>query len=177
MLNRISDKYGSDCTINYGNWSSGHQIKGCLPTPNQGMRRLISKRFHVIDIDEYKTSKVCNLCMSELKRYKKRDGRLSHSRLCCTSCFSNTCGHEKGSLKRSTRFVDRDNNAAANILFVGTSTVRPRALCRSSESLSTSEIPLAKRIRTDTIKRPVGAGLSSSGPSLPTYGDEFTIAA
>ena len=54
MLNRISDTYGRDCTILR---ESGNQLKGCLSTLNEGMRRLISKRFRVIDVDEYKTSK------------------------------------------------------------------------------------------------------------------------
>ena len=172
MLNRISDTYGRDCTIYYGNWSSsGHQIKGCLPTPNEGTRRLISKRFNVIEVDEYKTSKVCNLCKKELKRYKKRDGRLSYSRLYCTNCFnSNGGGRENGSLKRSTRFVSRDVNAAANILLAGTSAVRPKELCRSNQQseCSTLSIPPAKKIKTHSVKRPVGAGRSSSSPSLST---------
>ena len=44
--------------------------------------RIISMRFAT---QEFRTSKVCNICEDELARYRTRRGKLSHSRLKCTN--------------------------------------------------------------------------------------------
>ncbi len=100
LLNRIADRYGSDCSIYFGNWSRKTQMKGCHPTLNLGLKRLISKRFRVTEVDKFRTSKTCNQCMGEQKSYRKKNGRLSRARLYC-----DTCGGE--SKKPSKRFVNR----------------------------------------------------------------------
>ncbi len=88
------------------------------------LSKMPRKRFSVTDVDEYRTSRTCNMCMGALSTYLKRDGRRSYSRLCCSNC-----GRPKD---RSKRFVDRDSNAAVNILLCGTSCLRPEALRRRS---------------------------------------------
>ena len=94
-------------------------MKGCTPSPVMGMKKLLSKRFMVKDVDEFRTSKTCNRCEGELSSYWKIDGTRSHSRLCCTNCAGQP-------LKaRSKRFVDRDLNMALNILLADTSSTRP----------------------------------------------------
>ena len=130
LLNLIGKKYGKDCRLYYGNWSMKSQMKGCTPSPTSGMRRL---RFEVIVVDEFKTLVTCNRCMNRLEKYRDRRGKLSYSRLCCTSC-----GLEK---KRSKWFVDRDSNAAANILLIGTSEERPECFRRSGSSMELSVGP------------------------------------
>ena len=124
FLDRVASTYGSECTIFYGDWSRKDQMPGCEPSPVVGLRKAMRKRFHVNDVDEYLTSKICNGCMSELSSYKKRDGRRSYSRLCCMNCRRHKdC---------SVRFVDRDLNAAANMLLIGKSLpTRPEALRRA----------------------------------------------
>ena len=109
LLNRISNTYGPDCHIYYGNWSRHSQMKGCAPTPNIMLKRILSVRFKVVEVDEYRTSKMCNSCKGALKSYRKKNGRQSFSRLVCKSCGG------KGRMP-SKRFVDRDLNAAMNIL-------------------------------------------------------------
>ncbi len=116
--------YKGDCILHYGDWSRTDQMKGCAPSLGVGMKIILSKRFEVIEEDEYKTSKTCNLYFGEMKRYKKRDGKQSYSRLCCKDCAGR---HDKD---RSKRFADRDLNAAANILLIGTSLHRPESLSR-----------------------------------------------
>ncbi len=118
FLNRIADRYGKDCRVYHGD------CRGCNPSPTVGVRHLVSKRFAVVDIDEFRTSVTCNVCKSKLSRYTNRRGRLLHSRLCCS-----TCGLEGN---RSKRFVDRDINAAANVLWAGASPERPPCLRRST---------------------------------------------
>lgn len=61
-------------TFLHGDWSSSRQQKGCDPSPTVGIRKLLSKRFKLKDVDEFRTSKVCNTCKGELKGYRKRGG-------------------------------------------------------------------------------------------------------
>ena len=107
MLSMVEKKFGRDCVIYYGDWCRKDQMKGCNPSPVAGMKKVFSKRFRVVEVDEYKTSVTCNTCLDRMSRYKK-DGKLSSSRLCCTKCRLEN--------KRSKLFVDRDENAAHNIL-------------------------------------------------------------
>ena len=121
-------------------------MKGCQPTPNAILKSLLSKRFKVTEVDEFRTSKICNSCMGTLKSYRTRSGKLSRSRLCCESCGSEN-------KKLSKRFVDRDVNAALNILLIGTSPERPVAMSRRSG------VPEEK-----TSNRSVAADRKSSDP-------------
>ena len=77
FLNRIKQYYGSNCTIYYGDWSRKDQLQGCAPSPTVGLRKCVSRKFRVISVDEYRTSKTCNRCMGELSRYKVKRCALS----------------------------------------------------------------------------------------------------
>ena len=123
LLNRTMRTFGEECVIFYGNWSGRNQLGGCKPSPTTAVRKLFEKKFCVVEVDEYKTSATCNLCQSRLCKYRKKNGKLSHARLCCTNCRLDD--------KRSKRFVDRDENAARNILWVGISPERPACLSRN----------------------------------------------
>ena len=100
------------------------QVAIHLQTRDPRIRTLLAKRFEIVEVDEFKTSVVCNTCTNRLERYHNRRGRLSHSRFCCT-----TCGPSLGK-ERKKRFVDRDINAATNILRAGMSHERPICLSR-----------------------------------------------
>ncbi len=143
MKTRVEEMYKGDCILHYGDWSRKDQMKGCAPSLGVGMKRMLSKRFEVREEDEYKTSKTCNLCLGEMKRYKKRDGKQSYSRLCCENC----AGHHDRD--RSKRFADRDLNAAANILLIGMSLHRPESLSRSRNKI------VKKRRRSKTPVTPI----------------------
>jgi hypothetical protein len=56
LLNEIEDAYGKEAIFVMGDWSNRGNLKG-ISTPNQGMKKLLSKRFEVYLIDEYNTSK------------------------------------------------------------------------------------------------------------------------
>ncbi len=49
----------------------------------KGLRRIIEKRFDVVMIDEYNTSKLCSKCYTELKNWNNH-----HRILCCNGCSS-----------------------------------------------------------------------------------------
>ena len=86
MLNRVEQKFGRDSVIYYGDWSRKDQMRGCDPSPTIRVKKLISKRFEIVEVNEYKTSIICSTCHERLSRYRRRDGTLSYSRLCCTNC-------------------------------------------------------------------------------------------
>ena len=123
FLERVASTYGSECHIYYGDWSRKDHKPGHAPSPNAGPRKAMKKRFLVTDVDEHLTSRTCNRCAGKLTSYVKWDGKRSFSRLCCTGC-----GRQEDGTKW---FVDRDENAAANILTVGLSLpLRPKAMRR-----------------------------------------------
>ena len=174
FCNRMAETYGRDCTVYFGDWSASTQQKGCAPSPTVGIRRLLSKRFKVINVDEFRTSRICNACQGDLKKYRNKKGRLSYSRLHCPWCSSEKYG---------PKFVDRDANAAANILLVGTSLHRPKALSRTWNTLTerrgslSLEAPRAggrkscSKAESRSNKPPVGAGGPSSNPASPNSGE------
>ena len=125
LLDRIALSYGEDCVIYFGDWSRSDQMRGCDPTPAKGMRDLVRKRFTVESVDEFRTSKMCSSYHEPLERYINRRGKYSRSRLFCSSekCISSS---------RRKRFVDRDYNAASNILTAGESLNRPLYLSRTT---------------------------------------------
>lgn len=111
MLNEIEEKFGKNLLLGLGDWSvnTSHQMKGCMPTPNKGISKLLMKRFDVVSIDEYKTSKLYNKDLSkELTNVKVKRGKR------CTSIHT---------LLTPTRnpngvILNRDRNACRNILLI-----------------------------------------------------------
>ena len=68
FLNRIEDVYGhpENVLIYYGNWSQSQQMKYLMPSQGVSLKRLVSKWFETVIVDEYRTSKMCNQCHQEL---------------------------------------------------------------------------------------------------------------
>ena len=56
MLNLIEKTYGSKKTIIMGDWSVGKQMANFISTPNLTLKRQLTRRFKVLDIDEFRTS-------------------------------------------------------------------------------------------------------------------------
>lgn len=111
MLNEIEKKFGKNLLLGLGDWSvnSSYQIKGCMPTPNKRITKLLKKRFEVISIDEYKTSKLYNRDLSkELTNMKVKRGKKSKSIHTLLTPTRNPNGV----------IVNRDRNACKNILLI-----------------------------------------------------------
>lgn len=123
----------SDLLICYGNWSNNKQMKYLMPTKGVGLRRLISKHYQVLLLDEFKSSKLCNTCHNELSNHTiKKEGFhgmdksiKKHRLLVCKCC--NPCKFElrikatsvinnNGSENKNIVFINRDVNACLNIL-------------------------------------------------------------
>ena len=66
MLNLIEKTYGSKKTIIMGDWSVGKQMANFISTPNLTLKRQLTRRFKVLDID-----KIDNFLELDLKITKK----------------------------------------------------------------------------------------------------------
>ena len=86
FLNRIEETYGSrdKILIAYGNWSQNRQMKHMMPSMGVGLRRLISKRFVTVLIDEFRSSMLCNHCHHKLENYQG-----CYRVLLCPNCQNN----------------------------------------------------------------------------------------
>jgi hypothetical protein len=85
-----------------GDWSQNisTQMKGCIPSLNQGLSKLLKKRFEVVEVQEYNTSRMYR---GEVLENLTIKGKSIHHLL---------------TLKRNPKsiIVDRDTNASKNIL-------------------------------------------------------------
>lgn len=138
----------------YGDWSRRDQMKFCQPSPTLGIRKAISDRFRTKTVDEFRTSKTCNRCMGILSSYTKRNGRKSYSRLCCTNYRSPK--------DLSKRFVNRDLNAAANILLAGTLPNRPAPLRRTQKRPSSPALSTEKKMQCFIDNKPAVDAVGTS---------------
>ena len=80
LVNTIKDIYGPNVLLAYGDWSQTQQMKNFCSTKGIGLKRMLKKYFNIIDVNEYKTSKLCPVCKSETERMVKtqmerRDGK------------------------------------------------------------------------------------------------------
>ena len=145
FINRIENTYGKreDILLCYGNWSNTKQMKYLMPTKGIGMRRAIEKKFDVILVDEFRSSKLCSCCYKELENYKLNKYELSeykkhngkeinkiHRLLICRSCRSN------GLENKNITFMNRDMNACINILNISKDWINKRSrninFCRNN---------------------------------------------
>jgi hypothetical protein len=56
LVNNIKKTFGKDVIIVEGDWSIGKQMRGCLSTPNLGLKRKLAQHFKVYNLDEFRTS-------------------------------------------------------------------------------------------------------------------------
>lgn len=107
FLNRISEIYGDNVLIGYGNWSRSTQMKYYESTMNKGLRKLIHKRYDTVTINEHNTSKKCCDCHNDLSYHRDTNNKEIFRLLKCSDCVS--------SANKKTVFRTRDVNSAVNI--------------------------------------------------------------
>ena len=144
LLNEIENAYltkeeikqGKKIVILHGDYSRTTQMKGCIPTPNIGMKKLLLSRFDIVEINEFNTSKLYNKSLKEMKNVNVK--RKKHKKSL----------HEILTPKEETKcriFVNRDVNACKNILLLGKcyleSQTRPEGFTR-------------KVIKTEKVNKP-----------------------
>lgn len=72
LLNVIENEFGNDIVIVIGDWSGQGGYKRKSTPPNQSLTRLLRKRFMVMYIDEYRTSKIHYKTDTECTKIKKQ---------------------------------------------------------------------------------------------------------
>jgi hypothetical protein len=114
ILNEIEDKYikntNKKLIILHGDYSRTSQMKGCISSPNIGIKKILQKKFIIINVNEYNTSKLYNKTFKELTNISIRKGK--HKKYL----------HEILTPKEETEkriYVNRDINACKNILYLG----------------------------------------------------------
>ena len=112
FLNNIERTFGSadQICIAYGDWSRSTQMKHFVPTKGVGLRKLIAKRFLLVMVNEFRTSKLCCHCHKELCHMRvQKDNKTKKLFRClvCKGCVS--LESEK------TAFITRDLNSAINV--------------------------------------------------------------
>ena len=118
LLNEIENKFltekdkinGKKLLILHGDYSRTSQMKGTISTPNIGFKKLLLKRFEILEVNEYNTSKLYNKTFKELENVSVRKNK--HKKHL----------HEILTPKEETErciFVNRDKNACKNILYLG----------------------------------------------------------
>ena len=102
LINNIKIKYGKDVNIVIGNWSIKKQLRNFISTPCLGIKRLLSKNFNLLTIDEYRTSCLSYLDESKVENLKIK-GKKIHPVLMLTQ--------KNGSMG----CISRDKNAVLNM--------------------------------------------------------------
>jgi hypothetical protein len=97
------------------------QMKGCMPSPNKGIFKLLTKRFDVVEVDEFRTSKIYHDDLTtELVNVRVKKKPI-HELLTLTG-------------KPTSVILNRDKNAARNIQLILEThinqQIRPEAFCR-----------------------------------------------
>jgi len=144
LLNEIENTYlskeeikqGKKIIILHGDYSRTSQMKGCISTPNIGMKKLLLSRFDIVEVNEFNTSKLYNKTLKEMENVSVK--RKKHKKSL----------HEILTPKEETKcriFVNRDVNACKNILLLGKcylkSQTRPEEFTR-------------KVIKSEKVKKP-----------------------
>lgn len=93
-----------DVLVAYGN-AAMHAVKGTKPVLQKGLRQRLRSRCMFVDIDEFRTSKLCCACHGEMDGKMMETGKRSYK---VRRCENSACHRT---------FWNRDVNASINILF------------------------------------------------------------
>ena len=85
FLNKIEKTYGKEIVLAYGNWSRCTQMKHFMTTVGVGLRKLLSKRFETVSVDERRTSKLYCNCEKVLQQMEVKGGKVFRC-LVCEEC-------------------------------------------------------------------------------------------
>lgn len=136
LVRQIKKTFSKDVTLVYGDWSSGHQMKNFISTPNLGLKRKLGEYFKIYNIDEFRTSclnhKTLGKCENLYLPDKKEVPRKIHSIL--TYTMEN---NRKGC-------INRDNNAVNNMITITNQFIKDK----------TRPLHFTRGIKLEDIKKP-----------------------
>ena len=73
MLNNFEKKYGLDTIVVIGDFDKPKGMKGKESCITKKLREIFERKYDVYLINEYNTSKLCNICECEVERFWKRE--------------------------------------------------------------------------------------------------------
>lgn len=117
FLDKIGKTYGNDSVIVIGDWTNHNSIKGLTSTMGIGIKKLVAKKYTTLLIDEYNTSKKCNICQKDVENVEINDKEIFRL-LKCKNCSDKNTGSsesENKSVFGSPRFFTRDLNSCMNM--------------------------------------------------------------
>lgn len=131
----------SKTLIGFGDFSQSQGlIKKHPTTPILRLKNELKRRCHLIDVDEYNTSKTCSSCQNKVELYRNRICRKGSEKARMSNihsvirCKLNEC---------SLYYMDRDINASRNILELlkcqYNRRERPKCFARSKDHCDTSK--------------------------------------
>jgi predicted transglutaminase-like cysteine proteinase len=122
FFNKMETK--NNIVVGYGSAKFCSTAKNEVSVPTSRAYKECSYRFHTIPIDEFRTSKIYHGDSSTILETVKRED--TNRVIRCLLWYSSTIGSVN-------KFVNRDLNAAINILNCLVNKKRPKMLCRSKE--------------------------------------------
>jgi hypothetical protein len=73
LLDMIENKFGRNIVIIMGDWSIGKQMRNFISTPNLRLKRLLTQKFIIYNIDEYRTSCLHHKTEEQVENLKVKD--------------------------------------------------------------------------------------------------------
>jgi hypothetical protein len=154
LLDEIEKVYGKDAIFIIGDWSNKGRLRK-ISMPNSGMKKLLSKRFRVYLIDEYRTSMLHHKTEEKMENLKKKityekDGKEKTYTKKIHSILTFQMGRGRGC-------INRDYNACRNMYKIVESLVnkgeRPINFCRTTkpEDIKKLATVVGKRLKARSV--------------------------
>jgi hypothetical protein len=120
FLNKAKEKFGNK-VLAYGDWKGNNFLRNQTSSLGIGMKKLLARKFKIFSVDEFRSSKLHCLegCNHPLENESK-GGVKKHRLLVCSRCSQQNVISQRN----SNYFVNRDVNAATNILQLGKLSLR-----------------------------------------------------
>ena len=75
LTKQYTNEYGKNTIILHGDWSMKNKGIKYMTTPNLSLKRKLAKNFTVYNVDEFRTSKICNVCGCNCGTFLKRESK------------------------------------------------------------------------------------------------------
>jgi hypothetical protein len=145
MIKNFANKFGkpNECTVILGDYDKGgHNIKGKEPIINKRIRKIFRNNgYDVFMINEFRTSKTCNVCGSCCNTFMKRESNIpKHTdKIIGKVKTIEVWGLTLCENKNCSQIHNRDKNSALNMYTIVESIYkglgRPKTYCRENKNI------------------------------------------
>ncbi len=145
MIKNFSNKFGkpNECTVILGDYDKGgHNMKGKEPIINRRIRKIFRNNgYEVFMINEFRTSKTCNVCGSCCNTFLKRESNIPKhiNKSTGKAKIIEVWGLTLCENKKCSQIHNRDKNSALNMYKIVESIYkglgRPKIYCREIKTI------------------------------------------